>query len=75
MDLPDPDGPMMAAYWPVGKPTVTPARAWTAVSPSPYTRRSSEVLTIGRDVGSVMPTASLSALPAYVRMTSVAGYG
>ena len=54
MDLPEPDGPMIAASWPLGKPVVMPRRAWTAVSPSPYTRRSSVVLTIGRDVVSLM---------------------
>ena len=35
VDLPDPDGPMIAVSWPWAKSTVTPARAATAVSPYP----------------------------------------
>ncbi len=35
VDLPEPDGPMIAAYRPAAKPTVTPASAFTAASPSP----------------------------------------
>ena len=35
VDLPDPDGPMMALNRPVGNSTVTPARARTAAPPSP----------------------------------------
>ena len=33
--LPEPDGPMMAANRPTSKSTVTPAKAFTAVSPEP----------------------------------------
>ena len=35
VDLPDPDGPMMAVKRPAGNPTVTSSSATTAVSPSP----------------------------------------
>ena len=35
VDLPEPEGPMIAAKRPVGKPTLTPASASTAASPSP----------------------------------------
>ena len=35
VDLPDPDGPMMAVNRPFGKSTVTPSSARTAASPSP----------------------------------------
>jgi hypothetical protein len=35
VDLPEPDGPMMAVNSPRAKATSTPARAWTAVSPLP----------------------------------------
>ena len=35
VDLPEPDGPMMAVNRPLGNPTVTPSSAWTAASPSP----------------------------------------
>jgi hypothetical protein len=35
VDLPDPDGPMMAANAPVSKPTDTPSKAWTALGPCP----------------------------------------
>ena len=35
VDLPEPDGPMMAVKRPVGKSTVTSSRATTAVSPVP----------------------------------------
>ena len=35
VDLPEPDGPMMAVNRPLGKPTVTPSSAWTVASPSP----------------------------------------
>jgi hypothetical protein len=34
--LPEPDGPMMAVNWCIGKSTVTPSNACTAVSPDPY---------------------------------------
>src|SRR5664279_756994 len=39
VDLPDPDGPMMAVNWPGRNSTVTPSRAATWVSPDPYTLR------------------------------------
>ena len=35
VDLPEPDGPMMAVNSPEGKATSTPSSARTAVSPSP----------------------------------------
>ncbi len=35
VDLPDPDGPMIAVNFPVSNPTVTSRRAWTSVSPAP----------------------------------------
>ena len=35
VDFPEPDGPMMALKRPRSKPTVTPASAFTAASPSP----------------------------------------
>jgi hypothetical protein len=35
VDLPEPDGPMMAVKAPAGKSTVTPSSAVTAASPSP----------------------------------------
>src|SRR4051812_35768632 len=38
VDLPEPDGPMMAVKRLCGKPTVTPSSARTAASPSPKTR-------------------------------------
>jgi hypothetical protein len=37
VDLPDPDGPMIAVYRAVGKSSETSSRARTAVSPLPYT--------------------------------------
>src|ERR671922_125326 len=37
VDLPEPDGPMMAVNRPVGNSTVTSSIARTAVSPAPYT--------------------------------------
>jgi hypothetical protein len=37
VDLPDPDGPMIAEYCPVGNATVTASNAVTLVSPSPKT--------------------------------------
>ena len=35
VDLPEPDGPMMAVKWPAAKSTVTPSSARTSVSPLP----------------------------------------
>ena len=35
VDLPEPDGPMMAVNWPAAKSTSTPSRASTRVSPEP----------------------------------------
>ena len=35
VDLPEPDGPMIAVNAPRAKATSTPASAWTAVSPLP----------------------------------------
>lgn len=35
VDLPEPEGPMIAVKRPAGKPTLTPSRARTAVSPLP----------------------------------------
>src|SRR5690606_10012190 len=37
VDLPEPDGPMMAVNRPASKPTVTASSAITAVGPDPYT--------------------------------------
>src|SRR5258705_13267309 len=37
VDLPDPDGPMIAVNSPPGKSADTPASAVTSVSPEPYT--------------------------------------
>jgi hypothetical protein len=38
VDLPDPDGPTIAVSSPVGNVRLTPRRASTAASPSPYRR-------------------------------------
>lgn len=35
VDLPEPEGPMMAVKRPTGKSTLTPSRALTSVSPLP----------------------------------------
>ena len=35
VDLPDPDGPMMALNLPVSNETLTPSSAWTCASPMP----------------------------------------
>jgi hypothetical protein len=35
VDLPEPEGPMIAVNLPAAKPTLTPSRARTAVSPLP----------------------------------------
>lgn len=37
VDFPEPEGPMIAVYWPRGNRAVTPSRAVTAVPPAPYT--------------------------------------
>src|SRR5205823_3633950 len=49
VDLPDPDGPMIAVKRPRSKSTVTPARASTAASPSPKRRRRSRAKMIASD--------------------------
>jgi hypothetical protein len=41
VDLPEPDGPMMAVNLPVSNDTVTPSSALTCASPVPYTLRAS----------------------------------
>ena len=41
VDLPEPEGPMIAVKRPAGNPTVMPSSARTAASPSPYTRTTS----------------------------------
>ena len=46
VDLPEPDGPMIALKRPRSKPTLTPASAFTAASPSPKRRRTSVAVTI-----------------------------
>ena len=46
VDLPEPDGPMIAVSPPAGNSTETPSSAVTAASPSPNTRRRSVALTI-----------------------------
>src|ERR687887_1119703 len=48
VDLPEPDGPMMAVNWPAGRSTETPSRARTAVSPCPYTLTRSTALAAKR---------------------------
>ena len=58
VDLPEPDGPMIAVKRPAGKATLTPARACTAASPSPKTRET--------------PAASTSGVPSEVMARSVA---
>ena len=47
VDLPEPEGPMMAVKPPAAKSTVTPSRARTAVSPLPYTLTASTVRAAG----------------------------
>ena len=47
VDLPDPDGPMIAVNSPAGKVAVTPSRAVTSVCPVPYTLRSSTAWAAG----------------------------
>ncbi len=49
VDLPDPDGPMMAVKPPVGKSTETSISACTAASPEPNVRLRSTAETIGGD--------------------------
>src|SRR5260370_8251342 len=49
VDLPEPEGPMIAAKRRAGNETVTPSRASTAASPSPYRRRTSTALTRSPD--------------------------
>src|SRR5262249_49379999 len=46
VDLPEPDGPMMAVNRPAAKSTLTPSRARTAVSPRPYTFTRSMIFTV-----------------------------
>ena len=46
VDLPEPDGPMIAVSRPAGKSTETPSSARTAASPSPKVRCRSVALTI-----------------------------
>jgi hypothetical protein len=46
VDLPDPDGPMIAVKRPRSKSTVTPASASTAAEPSPNRRRTSLAATM-----------------------------
>ena len=60
VDLPDPDGPMIAVNSPAGNPTVTPSRACTAVAPTPYVRcasttRAATVIVCGRTTSRVVP--------------------
>ena len=47
VDLPDPDGPMIAVNSPTGKVAVTPSSAVTSVCPVPYTFRSSMACAAG----------------------------
>src|SRR5258708_9600080 len=49
VDLPEPEGPMIGAKRRAGNETVTPSRASTAASPSPYRRRTSTALTRSPD--------------------------
>src|SRR5688572_26618538 len=46
VDLPEPDGPMIAVSPPTGRSTDTPSSAVTAAWPSPKTRRRSRALTM-----------------------------
>ncbi len=41
VDLPDPDGPMIAVNWPRRSSTLTPRSAATWASPDPYTFQTS----------------------------------
>ena len=52
VDLPEPEGPMIAAKRPDGKLTVMPARASTAASPSPKRRLRSRASAMGADAPS-----------------------
>ena len=45
VDLPDPEGPMMAVKRPAGRARLTPSRARTAVAPLPYTFTASSART------------------------------
>ena len=45
VDLPDPDGPIMATNWPRPTLRLTPPRATTRASPDPYTRTTSRAST------------------------------
>ena len=71
VDLPDPDGPMIALYWPRMKLTVTPSRACTAVSPC------AEVLVhvFRGDDRREFSIASLSVVPAPGRCPSAPASG
>ena len=51
VDLPEPDGPMMAVHRPFANPTVTPSRARTSLSPEPYTLTASRVPAASSIVG------------------------
>ena len=57
VDLPDPDGPMIAVKRPVSKSTVMPSRALTAASPSPYTFTASTARAAARTFVSVVSVA------------------
>jgi hypothetical protein len=46
VDLPEPEGPMIALKRPRSKSTVTPSSASTAAAPSPKRRRTSPAFTM-----------------------------
>ena len=50
VDLPEPDGPMMAVKWPAANSTVTSSSARTSVSPLPYTFSASTARAAGAGV-------------------------
>src|SRR5919201_3866477 len=66
VDLPDPDGPMIAVSFPRSTSSETPLRACTAVSPSPYCRETSlaETTVAGERSSHVAsPPAAISMCP------------
>ena len=56
VDLPEPDGPMIAVKAPLANATLTPRRAWTAASPEPYTLVTSVATTAGGALTTVLVT-------------------
>ncbi len=62
VDLPEPEGPMMAVYSPSRKSTVTFSRATTRVSPSPYTLLRPTARAAARPVRTADPVVVVTAL-------------